>query len=68
MANYFITGTGKESFCQKLMELNSDIKSIDGIIVDIPDDTMTDTGEYIKTTSYLSSSEGIDVRITKLHC
>lgn len=66
MATLFITGNGTDSFVKKIMELNSEIESLNGTIIHIPEGTMLNKQEYLTMLKSLSADE--DVQITKLYC
>lgn len=66
METLLITGKGKNTFVQKLAELNSEIKSVEGIMVNIPESANIDMQEYLKMLNSLSSDE--EVQISKLYC
>jgi len=66
MGTLFIIGEGKNTFVQKLAELNSEIKSMEGIMVNIPESSNIDMQEYLKMLNSLSSDE--EVQISRVYC
>lgn len=61
MGTYFIIGNGKDYFVRKLMEFNSGVKSIEGIMVDIPEHVMMNSTKYAEILNSIPADKNVQV-------
>ena len=65
MGTYFITGEGKDVFLKRLIEDNTRVDSVEGIMVNVPENVVLDSQKCAEILNAIPADK--DVQITKLN-